>query len=93
MFLFVEFHEKNVLRTSENWRLALKQHARSMSHCVLHLFLNSKQRTKLETVNSDGIYFRSSSPLDPPIAFAWLSETVGHCTALTDWVLHPFAQQ
>ena len=32
---------------------------RSVSHCVLHLFLNSKQRTKLETVNSDGIYFRS----------------------------------
>ena len=36
------------------------EHARSMSHCVLHLFLNSKQRTKLETVNSDSIYFRSS---------------------------------
>ena len=36
------------------------EHARSVSHCVLHLFLNSKQRTKLETVNSDGIYFRSS---------------------------------
>ena len=33
------------------------EHARSVSHCVLHLFLNSKQRTKLETVNSDGIYF------------------------------------
>ena len=36
------------------------EHARSVSHCVLHLFLNSKQRTKLETVKSDGIYFRSS---------------------------------
>ena len=36
------------------------EHACSVSHCVLHLFLNSKQRTKLETVNSDGIYFRSS---------------------------------
>ena len=36
------------------------EHARSVSHCVLHLFLNLKQRTKLETVNSDGIYFRSS---------------------------------
>ena len=35
------------------------EHARSVLHCVLHLFLNSKQRTKLETVNSDGIYFRS----------------------------------
>ena len=35
------------------------EHARSVSHCVLHLFLNSKQRTKLETVNSDGIYFCS----------------------------------
>ena len=37
------------------------EHARSVLHCVLHLFLNSKQRTKLETVNSDGIYFRSSA--------------------------------
>ena len=37
------------------------EHARSVSHCVLHLFLNSKQRTKLETENSDGIYFRSCS--------------------------------
>ena len=36
------------------------EHARSVLHCVLHLFLNSKQRMKLETVNSDGIYFRSS---------------------------------
>ena len=35
------------------------EHARSVLHCVLHLFLNSKQRMKLETVNSDGIYFRS----------------------------------
>ena len=35
------------------------EHACSVSHCVLHLFLNSKQRTKLETVKSDGIYFRS----------------------------------
>ena len=41
------------------------EHARSMSHCVLHLFLNSKQRTKLETVNSDGIYFRSSRETAP----------------------------
>ena len=36
------------------------EHARSVLHCVLHLFLNSKQWTKLETENSDGMYFRSS---------------------------------
>ena len=37
------------------------EHACSMLHCVLHLFLNLKQWTKLETENSDGMYFRSSN--------------------------------
>ena len=60
MFLFVEFHEKNMLRMSEKMAAGTEtEHAHSVSHCVLHLFLNSKQRTKLETVNSDGIYFCS----------------------------------
>ena len=61
MFQKGKFDEKYVLHTSEKWRLALKtEHAHSVLHCVLHLFLNSKQWTKLETENSDSMYFRSS---------------------------------
>ena len=60
MFQKGEVDEKYVLHTSEKMAAGTEsEHARSMLHCVLHLFLNSKQWTKLETENSDGIYFRS----------------------------------
>ena len=52
---------KNVQRTREKWRLALYLSMRVASSTKsLHLFLDSKQRTKLKTANSAGTLFTTT---------------------------------